>query len=316
MTNRTLSKIEPRIVNVATVPQRSPFRYPGGKTWLVPQLRQWLSSLPCRPVEFIEPFCGGGILGLTVAFERLADHVLMSEIDSQVAAVWRTILSDKGLWLANRVRTFELTQESAKDELARVHSSSHELAFQTLLRNRVHHGGILAHGSGMIKHGENGKGIKSRWYPETLEKRILSIAAIRDRITFVQDDGLELIRQNAHREDVVYLLDPPYTAGKNGKRAGRRLYAHSELDHEELFSLAEAIKGEFLMTYDNDAEVRILASRHGFDARAIPMKNTHHAEMTELLIGRDQSWMDARPQNERTSRAANLFDLYDASVKE
>lgn len=25
-----------RVVNVASVPQRSPFRYPGGKTWLVP----------------------------------------------------------------------------------------------------------------------------------------------------------------------------------------------------------------------------------------------------------------------------------------
>ena len=24
-----------RVVNVASVPQRSPFRYPGGKTWLI-----------------------------------------------------------------------------------------------------------------------------------------------------------------------------------------------------------------------------------------------------------------------------------------
>jgi DNA adenine methylase len=29
-----------KIVNVASVPQRSPFRYPGGKTWLVPIVRQ------------------------------------------------------------------------------------------------------------------------------------------------------------------------------------------------------------------------------------------------------------------------------------
>lgn len=28
-----------QIVNVASVPQRSPFRYPGGKTWLVPHIR-------------------------------------------------------------------------------------------------------------------------------------------------------------------------------------------------------------------------------------------------------------------------------------
>ena len=33
-----------RPVNVASVPQRSPFRYPGGKTWLIPHIRRWLTS--------------------------------------------------------------------------------------------------------------------------------------------------------------------------------------------------------------------------------------------------------------------------------
>ena len=61
------------VVNVASVPQRSPFRYPGGKTWLVPRIRQWLTSLPTKPARFIEPFAGGAIVGLTVAFEQLAD---------------------------------------------------------------------------------------------------------------------------------------------------------------------------------------------------------------------------------------------------
>jgi hypothetical protein len=43
------------IVNVATVPLRSPFRYLGGKTWLVPRIRQWFASLSAQPAEFIEP---------------------------------------------------------------------------------------------------------------------------------------------------------------------------------------------------------------------------------------------------------------------
>ena len=28
------------VINVASVPHRSPFRYPGGKTWLVPHVRR------------------------------------------------------------------------------------------------------------------------------------------------------------------------------------------------------------------------------------------------------------------------------------
>jgi DNA adenine methylase len=45
------------------------------------------------------------------------------------------------------------------------------------------------------------------------------------------------------------------------------------------------------MSYDNTAEIVQLARQHGFQSRAIAMKNTHHAKMTELLIGRDLSWL-------------------------
>ena len=46
------------------------------------------------------------------------------------------------------------------------------------------------------------------------------------------------------------------------------------------------------MTYDNADEVKDLARKHGFQMRLIPMKNTHHAKMEELVIGKDLSWMD------------------------
>ena len=44
------------------------------------------------------------------------------------------------------------------------------------------------------------------------------------------------------------------------------------------------------MTYDDADELHDLAARYGFDTELVAMKNTHHAEMTELLIGRDLDW--------------------------
>ena len=41
----------------------------------------------------------------------------------------------------------------------------------------------------------------SRWYPESLAERILSIAALRERIVFTEGDGLDLI---AGLTDVVH----------------------------------------------------------------------------------------------------------------
>jgi len=49
------------------------------------------------------------------------------------------------------------------------------------------------------------------------------------------------------------------------------------------------------MTYDNAEEVKSMAREHGFPMRLIPMKNTHHATMEELVIGKDLSWMDRYP---------------------
>ena len=282
-----------KIVNVASVPQLSPFRYPGGKTWLVPHVRQWCISLSSRPAEFIEPFAGGAIIGLTVAAEQLAEHVTLVELDDQVAAVWKTIIYGDAEWLASRIVNFELTPDSLEEILSQAYVSLQEKAFQTILKNRVNRGGILAPGAGRLKQGENGRGIKSRWYPQTLAKRILNIARIRKRITFIEGDGLEVLRQNAYRKDTAFFIDPPYTAA--GKKAGARLYTHFELDHEELFRIASTLGGDSLITYENAGGVRDLAERYGFDIEVVAMKNTHHAEMTELLIGRNLDWARSRP---------------------
>jgi DNA adenine methylase len=237
----------------------------------------------------IEPFAGGGIVGLTAAFEGLAERVLLIELDEQVASVWKSILGGEGEWLAERIVSFRMNHETLTEELSKKGGSVRETAFRTLLRNRTSHGGIMAPGAGSIKYGESGKGIASRWYPGTLAKRICDIHKIRNRIDFIQGNGIETIREHIDEKETVYFIDPPYTAA--GKKAGARLYAYNELNHEELFTLAESLQGEFIMTYDNADGVRAMALRHGFDVVAVPMKNTHHTTMDELIISKNLGWV-------------------------
>ena len=284
-------EVSPKVVNVASVPQRSPFRYPGGKTWLVPRLRQWLNSHSFKPRKFIEPFAGGAIAGLTVAFERLAESVIIVEKDEQVAAVWQTIIAIDGgaEWLASKILNFTLTPESASLLLSSRLRSPRNVAFKTIVQNRISHGGILANGAGLLKNGEKGKGILSRWYPETLARRILDISNIRKNIKFIKSDGFQIIKKYLHMPDVVFFVDPPYTASK--KKAGSRLYKYHQVDHEKLFELMSKANGDFLMTYDDADEVRALARKYRFETRLVAMTNTHNTTMTELLIGRDLDWV-------------------------
>jgi DNA adenine methylase len=273
------------VVNVSSVPQRSPFRYAGGKTWLIPKIRQWLHHQGGSGKELIEPFAGGGIVSLTAVCENLVDRVTMVEKDEDVAAVWQIILNGGAEWLGDAIMRFQLTPESARRVIEQASESLESRAFATIIKNRVNRGGILADGASFIKNGENGKGITSRWYPETLKKRILAIDQIKHRISFIQGDAFEICEKNAIRDDFVYFIDPPYI------KAGKRLYRYSDINHEALFDLAYRLRGKFLMTYDHDNEVQTMANYYKFETKLIAMKNTHHAKKTELIIGKDLEWL-------------------------
>src|SRR5437879_4097918 len=224
---RTAEDVETnKPVNVASVPQRSPFRYPGGKTWLVPYIRSWLGCKPNPVCVLVEPFAGGGIIGLTAGFEGLAEHVVLVERDPNIAAVWNTILGGQAKWLADQILNFKLTRENVTAVLRKEPATQRERAFAVILRNRVQRGGIMAEGAGLVKTGENGRGLNSRWYPQTLARRLEEIASVRERFSFMEADGFEVIRRYADDESAVFFVDPPYTV------ASRRLYLHWEIDQQ------------------------------------------------------------------------------------
>jgi DNA adenine methylase len=277
-----------QVVNVASVTHRSPFRYPGGKTWLVPLVRRWLSSLAYKPKEFGEPFAGGASVGLSAIFDDMADYLSLVERDENVGSVWQAILTGKAEELAQRIVSFPIVKSLVRETLSQEPATLVDMAFQTILRNRVQRGGIMAPGASLMKVGENGRGVASRWYAQTLAKRIRDIGEQSERIVFIQGDGIDFIRKNSRRSSMVFFIDPPYTV------AGRRLYVHSVINHEELFRVTAKVKGDFLMTYDDAAPIRMLACRFGFDCQEVPMKNTHHSVMNELLIGRDLGWVRSR----------------------
>lgn len=213
----------------------------------------------------------------------------MVELDAEISAVWETILDGQANWLASKILHFEMSRENALQELSQERKLTKEKAFQTIIKNRTFHGGILAAGAGLLKNGESGKGVLSRWYPKTLAKRLAEIELVRHRLIFEHGNAFDALFRYRDARDAVFFIDPPYTAG--GKKAGSRLYTHSDIDHDALFSACKKLKGDFIMTYDNSDEVKTLAEKYGFQAKPIPMKNTHHAAMTELVIGRNLIWM-------------------------
>ena len=270
-------------VNVASVPQRSPLRYPGGKTWLIPHIRAWLGQISPKPELLIEPFCGGGIVSLSAVMEGWVDRCCMSELDRDVAAFWHAALR-YGPALAEKVLQFDFSRDAVNTLAGQSSRDVLEHGFRTLVLNRTRRGGILAPGAAFTKTGENGKGLSSRWYPETIADRLTAISARAERIAFFEGNGMALLEVmlGAPGRAIAVFADPPYTAG--GKRAGRRLYAHHEINHGHLFELLDDSAVEFLLTYDEAPEIVDLIRRHGFHAVRVVMKNGHHNWIPELIV--------------------------------
>ena len=267
--------------NVASVPQRSPLRYPGGKTWLVPHIRAWLGGLDPKPSLLIEPFGGGAIVSLTAVMEGLVERCLLAELDADVAAFWRAAL-DHNSDLCELVRGFEPTRQAVEALANSQPDETLERGFRTLVLNRTRRGGILAPGASLSRAGESGKGLASRWYPDTIVARLREISLHADRIDFRETDGMRLLEEFAGTPGSVVFADPPYTAG--GKRAGRRLYTHHQIDHPRLFQLLADTATDFMLTYDHAPEIAALVRRYKFHAVQVTMKNTHHDRVGELVI--------------------------------
>lgn len=229
----------------------------------------------------------------------------MIELDRDVAAVWQSTLNGQAQWLSDRITQFKFSKASVTDQLSGTTKSLRRKAWKTLLRNRVSYGGIITRRSGLLKKGERGNGLRSRWYPETLAGRIEAINKLKTKIDFIYGDGLAWLKKHAAQSpkgSKAYFIDPPYI------KAGKRLYTENTLDHEQLFEVASRLPGRVLMTYDDTSEVRRLAIKYGFSIRKVSMISRAHHNKTELLIAKEFSWHRKTSRKHRSTPTGPFSD--------
>ena len=105
---------------------------------------------------------------------------------------------------------FQSHESSRRALLASVRTSGSgtEHALSVLLQNRMNHGGILAPGAGLLRIGEAGRGLRSRWYPQTLATRLNAIHELKDRRCFSHTDGFGLLASHKEQKTTVAFVDP------------------------------------------------------------------------------------------------------------
>jgi DNA adenine methylase len=260
----------------------SPLRYPGGKSWFREQIIKWIQSSENPTTHFVEPYAGGASVGLAIAELNLANEVILSELDPEICALWKIILSDENSKLQSLILDLKVSREELKVLFNKPISTELDRAFHCLVRNRVQRGGIISEGAGLIKRGENDNGVKSRWYPKTLKDRLQSISELKTPIVFKNQDALLTIKEFKDHPGAFFFVDPPYTI--DGEGPGKRLYNFHEIDHKALFSALTDVKGKAVITFHNSSIIRQDALKVGLHITTRGMRNSHHTKQRELVL--------------------------------
>jgi len=241
--------------------------YPGRKHDFVQSAARHFRAHPCNTL--LEPFAGSAVVGLSLLDAQIVKRLILIEKDEAVVCLLNGMLTDPNL--ADRYAAFECTRENVLNVLD--HEKS---AFSYLVRSRVSNrakwwGGLRTD-------------IACRWCPDVVVPNLRRVYEMRDRITVIHGDGLEVMRAHATDESVGCFADPPYTADSTSK--GHTIYRHHKLDHKRLFSILANWRGPWLMTQDNCRLVRQLALCHRLPTKRVRMNNSDNIIKHELAIWR------------------------------
>jgi DNA adenine methylase len=251
--------------------------YPGKKQWLVPRAQDFVLRTR-RPELFAEPCAGSGVVSLSLLNMNLVDTVVLSDDDERICQFWERAIHDPSL--AEEVLAFQCTRENVEALCANPEAN---IALWVIVKTHVSFGGHLDQGGLRSE-----KNIDQRWYPKALSQRLAMVRALAPRIVIHHMKAVECLRKYSHENYSAY-IDAPYPG------LGKDLYLKSDMNHEELFGTLATWPGNWFATYSNDALVGALCHQYGFHYERLLMRNAHHAQKTELVIGRDLDWLKNKP---------------------
>lgn len=255
--NKEATKVHPRF---KLKKQVSPLRYPGGKSKVLDLLASYLSE---EKKTFVDVYCGGGSVGLSLLLSGVVEHLVMNDLDKGVYAFFHTVLTAPEA-LIQKTRTvvpdrelFFYYQEMVKKDYEEFPEL--ERAFGFLVVNRLAFSGIW--------NANPTSNLLQRWNPKVLEKRIWNIWERREQITLLNEDALKVIEEYYWDETCTLFIDPPYYVAWD-----KKLYHHcyQEEEHQKLADLLNTLvcgmpaHADILVTYDNHPFIAKLYQEAGF----------------------------------------------------
>lgn len=240
---------------------RSPLRYPGGKSNITPLVKaiiQQKRSSPNIEFTYIEPFAGGAGVAVNLLLEGVVTNIVINDYDKAIYSFWRALKEETDA-LIEMIATTPITVQEwhrQKDTyLSHNHKYSLELGFAAFFLNRTNRSGIIKAGpiGGYEQSGTYQ--IDARYNRDTLVGRIREIANYKKNILVYNKEIRSFISQiiPKYEQNSFVYFDPPYYA--KGKRLYKNFLVYE--DHVEIARyINQSVNCDWLLTYDDAPQIR------------------------------------------------------------
>lgn len=265
----------------------SPLRYPGGKSSLMPFLKDVILLNGFKNGVYIEPYAGGAGASLSLLFEKVVNRIIINDFDPIIYKFWTAILQQPDFFI-KKIETIPLTIQEwrTQKQILESHCQSQpfDVGFAAFYINRCNHSGILRAGpiGGQHQAGKYTLGV--RFNRKILAAKIRRIASYRNQITIFNQDAIQLLQEvipKVNGKKLIY-LDPPYY--KKGKQLYLNAYEHD--DHRNLATYLESnlMNYSWILTYDDVEEIRMMYKNSNTITYSLNYFAHHAKRGNELLI--------------------------------
>jgi len=233
-------------INRTSMPNKSPLRYPGGKTRALAILERYLEMHYPGRTQLLSPFLGGGSFELAQADKGM--QVFANDLFVPLYTFWQVLkLDPKGLHAAvlkhvpASKETFTAFRSSKLD-----YSDPQDTAAAYFIVNRCSFSGATFCG------GFSSEAAEKRCNQSAVD-RLLEVD-LRN-VTLSNQDAIDFLRSHPERRDTVIYADPPYyissyVYGKDGDM-------HEGFDHAGFATYIRTRK-DWILSYNDCPYIRDL----------------------------------------------------------
>lgn len=250
----------------------SPLRYPGGKSKIYDKVKTLIENNRLGNRTYVEPFAGGFGIGIGLLCDNIVKSAVLNDFDTHIYHFWFSVFHHTDA-LLKKIKDTPITIEERERQKNIYNDDSSDVlsdGFAALFLNRVNFSGIIKGGpiGGLAQNGAYK--INCRFNKEEIQKKIESIALLKNRISLYNCDASELIvNQFGENKDASFFnIDPPYVI------KGSRLYTNyfNESDHRSLEQVISEHLREipWIITYDDCELIREIYKQYtmtGYDIR-------------------------------------------------